>query len=263
MKVSSSLGLFLFFAGIAQIGSTMPAAFAQQTGAQGASAGSTVGELSAAFSGGKTIQNVQLSGDAVWYAGSLEDSGTVTLTASPDGSWQMQLLLGASGQRTETQTGAGSSANCLWAGSDRVTHQVDLGNCWRPALWFLPAFSLQPSLVTNSFGIADLGMGTVGASKTEYRHLQGQLNPSSLPNSQGTSIEQQGTADLGLDPVTLLPAVLAYSIRPDNGAQVAIAIEVHYSDYHAINGVQIPFLIQRYVNGSLQLEIRVYSAQIN
>jgi hypothetical protein len=57
--------------------------------------------------------------------------------------------------------------------------------------------------------------------------------------------------------------VLAYSIHPDNGAPVAIAIEVHYSDYHAVNGVQIPFLIQRYVNGALQLEIQVSSAQIN
>jgi hypothetical protein len=61
-----------------------------------------------------------------------------------------------------------------------------------------------------------------------------------------------------------LPAVLAYTVHPDNGAQgVTIAIEVHYSDYRTVNGVQVPFLIQRYVNGSLQLEISVSSAQIN
>jgi hypothetical protein len=66
-----------------------------------------------------------------------------------------------------------------------------------------------------------------------------------------------------LDTVTLLPAVLTYSLHPDNGAQFEIAVEVHYSDYRAVNGVHIPFLIQRYVNGSLQLEIRVSSAEIN
>jgi hypothetical protein len=119
------------------------------------------------------------------------------------------------------------------------------------------------SQLPSNLGVVDLGMGTVGASPTAYRHLQGQLDFSSLPNSLSTYLAQQGSSDLGLDPVTFLPMVLAYSIHPDNGAPVAIAIEVHYSDYHAVNGVQIPFLIQRYVNGALQLEIQVSSAQIN
>jgi hypothetical protein len=66
-----------------------------------------------------------------------------------------------------------------------------------------------------------------------------------------------------VDPVSFLPAVLSYSIRPDNGAPISIAIEIHYSNYQAINGVQIPFTIQRYVNGSLQLEVDVTSAQVN
>jgi hypothetical protein len=30
-----------------------------------------------------------------------------------------------------------------------------------------------------------------------------------------------------------------------------------------VNGVQIPFTIQRYINGSLQLEIDITSAQVN
>ena len=74
---------------------------------------------------------------------------------------------------------------------------------------------------------------------------------------------QRSTADLGLDPKTRLPAVLSYTTRPDNGAAIPIAVEIHYTNYQAINGVQIPFTIERYVNGSLQLEIAVTSAQIN
>jgi hypothetical protein len=69
--------------------------------------------------------------------------------------------------------------------------------------------------------------------------------------------------DIYLNPTSLLPAVLAYSVRPDNGAPTAIAIEVHYSNYRTVNGIQIPFTIQRYVNGALQLEIQVSAAQIN
>lgn len=74
---------------------------------------------------------------------------------------------------------------------------------------------------------------------------------------------QQSTTNLGLDPVSLLPAVMTFSVHPDNGAPSSIAIEIHYSDYHSVSGVQIPFHIQRYVNGSLQLDILVNSAQIN
>lgn len=71
------------------------------------------------------------------------------------------------------------------------------------------------------------------------------------------------TTDIGLDTVSLLPAVLAYSVHPDNGAPVSIAIEIHYSDYRTVSGVQIPFHIQRYVNGFLQLDILVSSAAVN
>jgi hypothetical protein len=246
------------FARIMLLALLTPAAFAQ-----GASTANVLGRLSTAFSGGQIVQSVQLSGSATWYAGSTEDSGTVTLTASSNGASQMQLALAAKGQRTESKTGTGSNASCQWAGNDGVAHNVDLGNCWKPTLWFLPPFSLQPSQLPSNLGVVDLGIGTVGTSSTTYRHLQGQLNFSSLPNSLSTYLAQQGSADLGLDPVTLLPMVLAYSIHPDNGAPVAIAIEVHYSEYRAVNGVQIPFLIQRYVNGALQLEIQVSSAQIN
>jgi hypothetical protein len=230
--------------------------------AQGANSGTVLGQLATVFSGSQVVQQVQLSANATWYAGSLEDTGTVTLTASSGGSSQMQLLLATSGQRTETQTGAGSSASCQWAGNDGVAHDVDLGNCWKPALWFLPSFSLQPSLLPSNLNVVDLGIGTFGSGDNTYRHLQCQLVLNSSSGSPLSSITQRSTTDIGLDPVSLLPAVLTYSIYPDNGATVPIVIEILYSNYRAVNGVQIPFDIQRYVNGSLQLEIQVSSAQI-
>ncbi|MGD0733374.1 MAG: hypothetical protein ABR956_19075 [Terracidiphilus sp.] len=258
MQFSPFARQILSFAPIAILSLPLPVAQAQGSGAA-----TVLSQLSAAFSGNQIVQSVQLSGSAAWYAGSLEDTGTVSLTASTNGSSQMQLSLAATGQRTETQTGAGSSATCQWAGANGTTHQVDLGNCWRPALWFLPALSLYPSQLPGYLGIVDLGSGAVGFSGNTYRHLQGQLN---LPGPTGTlltNVPQRSLTDIGLDPVTLLPAVIAYSVYPDSGAQVPVAVEVHYSNYQTVNGVQIPFLIQRYVNGSLQLQITVSSAQIN
>jgi len=95
----------------------------------GANPNSTLGQLAAAFSGGQVVQQIQLTGTATWTAGSLVDSGTAALTASTTGSSQMQLNLASTGQRTETQTGTGSSAVCQWAGSDGVAHQLSVESC--------------------------------------------------------------------------------------------------------------------------------------
>jgi hypothetical protein len=51
--------------------------------------------------------------------------------------------------------------------------------------------------------------------------------------------------------------------RRKNGLARTHTIEAHYSNYQDVNGVKIPFLIQRYVNNSLQLEISLTSAQVN
>jgi hypothetical protein len=219
-------------------------------------------QMAASFSGGQVVQQIQIIGTASWNAGSLQDTGTVTLTASADGSSLMQLSLAVTGPRTETQTGAGSSANCQWAGADGIGHQISLANCWKPEMPFFPELSLQPSLLPSYVGIADLGLGSVGSGSGTYRHLQTQLALTGLPAALAATVTQQSTTDLGLDPVTLLPAILSYSVLPDSGPQTPISIEIRYSNYQTVNGVQIPFTIQRYVNGSLQLAISVSSVQI-
>jgi hypothetical protein len=205
---------------------------AQQSPSQGVNSTNILTQLATAVAGGQAVSQVQITGTATWNAGSLQDSGTATLTAAADGSSsQMQLLLSSSGQKTETQTGAGSSADCQWSGADGVAHEISIGNCWRPQVWFLPALTLQPSLLPNYVGVVDLGTGTVGFSQNTYRHLQNQLAFSGLPADLVGTIPQQSTSDLGLDQTTLLPAVLAYSVTPDSGGSTPIAIEIHYSNY--------------------------------
>ena len=233
------------------------------TTATGTNATTLLNQLSTAFSGGNVVHQVQLTGSASWHVGSLNDTGSATLSAATTGSSQLQLSLSSSGTRIEAESGQGTNLACTWAGDDGVAHAIDPGNCWQPMIWILPPLSLQPSLLPSYLGAVDLGSGTVGFSTATYRHLQGELVFPTLTGNLASDIMQRSTADLGLDPTSLLPAVLAYSIRPDNGAPIPIAIEIHYSNYQPINGVQIPFTIQRYVNGSLQLEISVSSAQVN
>lgn len=263
LKATRFLPLHFFFLGAALVTSLTVFASAQEAPAQGVNAGSLLNQLSTAFSGGKTVQRVQLSGSATWKAGGLEDSGTVSLTASADGSSEMQLFLASTGQRTETQAAGGPDATCQWAGADGHTHEIRSGACWRPVNWLLPTLSLQPSLLNANTGIVDLGSGAVGSNPIIYRHLQSQFVFPDLSKSTVADVMQRSTTDVGLDPVSLLPAALTYSVHPDNGAMMLISIEVRYSDYRVVGGAQIPFTIQRYVNGSLQLQISISSAQVN
>jgi hypothetical protein len=128
--------------------------------------------------------------------GSLNDSGTATLSAASTGSAQLQLSLSASGQRTETQSGEGIDLSCTWTGADGTTHAIEPGNCWRPMLWFLPQLSLQPSLLSSSLGAVDLGTGTVGFGTAAFRHLQSQLVLPDMSSALASTMMQRSTADL-------------------------------------------------------------------
>jgi hypothetical protein len=168
------------------------------TGSTGASAAALLTQLSTAFSGGNVVHQVQLTGNASWHVGSLNDTGSATLSAATTGASQVQLSLSSSGTRTETQSGQGSNLTCTWSGQDAVAHAIDPGNCWRPALWFLPALSLQPSLLPSYVGALDLGSTPVGYGAATYRHLQSELVLPDLTTTLAGDIMQRSTADLGL-----------------------------------------------------------------
>ena len=237
------------------------AAWGQSSSTQSTDATATLAQISNAFSGNKPVSHVQLSGSATWYSGGNQDTGTATLTASASGGAQMQLSMTQKGAWTETQSDIGFGMDCGWAGSDGVLHSGDALNCLKPVVWFLPSLSLQSSQIPSGIGAADLGMGTVGPGS--YHHLQLQAVLSDMPNRLLTDSVQASTVDIGLDPHTLLASVLRYQVHPDSGAQVQIPIEIRYSNYQTVNGVVVPFTIQRYLNGSLQLQITINSASIN
>ena len=202
------------------------AVFAQQTPPQQTNATGLIGQISNAFSAGQLIHQITLSGNAIWHAGGQDDSGPVTLTATMTGEFQLNLQL-SRGQRLETRTGTGTSATCNWTGSDGKAHTIDLGNCWKPAIWFLPSISLQSSMLSSSLVAEDLGQEPIGSDSTSYRHLKAQLRTIGLPTEMIANMAKRSVTDIGLDPTTMLPAVLAYKVHPDNGASIPISVEAH------------------------------------
>lgn len=207
------------------------------------------------------VTNVTLTGTADWYAGSLHDTGTATLTASSDGTSQVQLSLDKGGPRTETQSATGPSMKCQWSGADAKIHQKDYFNCLKPAVWFLPSLSLQSTAIPTSITVADLG--TESTPEGNRRHLQAQFSPTAFAGDTNALAQLPSSSmDIEIDPNSSLPVALRYKVRPDSGADVKIPILVKFSDYRNINGVEIPYRIERYVNGTLQLQITLQSSQI-
>lgn len=69
--------------------------------------------------------------------------------------------------------------------------------------------------------------------------------------------------DLFLNSTTLLPVALSFAAHPDNNALLDIPVQVQFSNYQNVGGVQIPFHIQKFLNYSLSLDLQVQSAVLN
>jgi hypothetical protein len=226
-----------------------------------AGAPAIVDQMSAAFSGRQTIHRIQLSGAATLQAGSLQDSGTATLTAAADGSAQIQLALSSTGTRTETQTAANANRICQWSGSDGEVHDTSGANCLTAIDWFLPQIILQP---TTPLSI--LSANYAGVQSTEWGDCHvftNQVNlGSKLANAAAVArIQRQSSTTLYLDSSTALPKVMRYQLVSDAGNR-QIAVEVRYSAYRTLSGVSIPSHIERYLNGSLELTFDITQATI-
>ena len=69
--------------------------------------------------------------------------------------------------------------------------------------------------------------------------------------------------DLYLDSSTFLPAAMTFDIHPDGDALTDIPIVVRFSDYRLVNGTQVPFHVQRFLNNGLVLDFQFETAAVN
>ena len=216
----------------------------------------------AAFSEGKPVNTVTLNATAQWIVGSDNETGNATLIANADGSYIVQLQL-AQGTRSESQTSFASGQTCSWSGTNGVSHLVPRHNCMGNVAWFLPMMALfrnqQPGAV-NTFLVGS----TAGAASQLLDIRQQQTPPAMFPSDAAAALlTHLSTVDIYLDPTSYLPTGLAYNLHPDQNAGSDIPVQVVFTNYRTVSGVSVPFRIQRYVNGTLQLNLTVTQASAN
>jgi hypothetical protein len=205
----------------------------------------------AAMTGGVVVNDVALSGNVTAIAGSDNQTGTATLLATQGNSSRVELNLG-SGKRTDIQNGSGGSSLGTWSTNDGPSKAYAAQNTATDASWFFPALGsiADPNAVLTLVGQEQRGGSAV-------YHLR------SYRTNTISFVQQLSQMDFYLDAVSLLPVACTFNVHPDNDMNVNIPVEIDYSGYQSSNGVQVPMHIQRYIQGSLTLDLTLTSVSIN
>jgi hypothetical protein len=229
----------------------LTAAFSQTSG-QGS--GSVI-----AFSNAGFVSSVQMSGTAAWHYGSDEQSGSVTLQANANGKSRLELRLNR-GTRVETQNAfTDADRTCTWSGFDGVEHSTASHNCWLSTVWFLPHITMQagaaaPDVVACSQISAD---GKIVRLHCE-RHPGG-----ARADQTDKLLAQVSAVELDVDAATGFAQSLLFNAHPDTDAGTDIPTEIQFSDYRTVQGVMIPFHIQKFVNHALVLDLQISDVTVS
>ncbi|MBS1823384.1 MAG: hypothetical protein JST61_15650 [Acidobacteria bacterium] len=218
-----------------------------------------------AFSGGKPVSSVNMTGTAHWTAGSSKDSGPARLIANVTGENVAEFDL-SNGPRIEKQSALAENRTCTWSGKDGVAHDASPANCSISTAWFLPHLALQSTGLPSALSVQSSGTVTEKAVSTphiQYGAMVVRASASKAYSTLATQMQTWSKTDLALDSATMLPRSLKYSLHPDSNSFSNVQVEVRYSNYKNISGVELPMHTERYVNGSLQLSIDIDSATVS
>jgi hypothetical protein len=212
----------------------------------------------AALSGGTPLTDITLTGTAQRIAGSDDETGTATLKAI--GGASRFVLNFSSGPRTEIQNAVWGTPAGSWSGPDGVAHAISFHNLLTDPAWFFPAFPITHGI---SSGYAAIYVGHETREGRAVEHLT--ISQTTILQTPGAAqqIGHLSQTDFFLDSTTYLPAAATFNIHPDNNELLNIPIEVRFSDYRAVNGVQIPFHVQKLLNHGLILDLQFTTAAVN
>jgi hypothetical protein len=204
------------------------------------------------------VHSIVMTGNATWTSGSDQESGSATLTGYSTGQSSIELQL-SGGTRGETQNAfTDADRTCTWTGTDGVTHNVALHNCWLSTVWFLPQITMQPGVAAP-----DDVSSSAPASNGKTVIVHHERHPVAVRDTKTAAmLANVSKVDLGVDASSHLPQWLLFQLHPDNDAGVNLQVEVDFSDYRTVNGITVPFHIQKFINHTLVLDLQIASVQV-
>jgi hypothetical protein len=213
-------------------------------------------ESLAALTGGKVVNDVVLVAVATVSASKNTIQGA-NLWAQGRGKSRVELLNGSVVSQKELRNLDDGYPVGSWSGKDGVMHPCAVHNCATDAAWFFPALLMFSGQNSNP----DLVLTFVGEEQmfgVNVQHLRSSLRKQAVP-----ALQQLSIVDLYIDSTSHLPSAIVFSTHPDNDSALNIPVVVRFSDYRDVDGVQVPFTVEKFIQGSLVLNLKVTSALIN
>jgi hypothetical protein len=229
----------------------------------------------AAQVGTAQVADATLSGAAQRIAGSDDEAGTSALTTMSAGESKLALSF-PSGTFTEIRTPVGQPPPSApagatvpagaWIGPDGVSHAIVAQNLSTDPTWFFPAFTIGRLISSQNYVVSYVGQESHDGQQVLHLSASQQFWPSvggQAPVPLPSLIAHVSQMDLYLAPTSLLPVALDFNVHPDNNANLDIPVEIRFSGYQPVNGVQVPFHVQKYVNNGLVLDLQLNHAALN
>lgn len=211
---------------------------------------------------GQPVNDIVLTGTATHFDGVKTDSGTAIVKIKGTEESRIDLAL-SSAARSEVRGLAGRTPKGAWnIGTQPAQHQP-LHNMLTPACWASPVAVLAALVRPGS------NVGYVGQEQrfgVTVDHLRANYVPPTikLANANTVALVQRLSAyDLYVDATSHLPLSVAFNIHADNDLNIDIPVEVQFSNYNKVNGVMVPFRIQRLFRKTVNLDFTVTAATLN
>jgi len=219
-------------------------------------AATLVGQAITALTGGKAASGATLNGQATRTAGSDVETGTAVLQAK--GHLESKIALTLSGGSWQE---IWSDSQGSWTGPDGQSHSQAFHNSLVIGNWFCPAVALQALAADTSFGLAYVAAET--RQGVQVQHIQSTRILPGAGTAPDPVIQQLTAIELYLDATTFLPVALEFNTHPDFDALRNLPVRVELGNYQSVNGIGAPFHIQKFLQGSLFLDISVSTAAFN
>jgi hypothetical protein len=236
--------------------------WARQTVATSAQGAVLLQQAFGVLAGSVSLADVTLTGTARRIAGSDDETGTAVLKALATGEARMDFSF-PSGQRSEACANSANGPAGTWTGPDGKAHPLSQHNLMTDSSWFFPALTLGKLISSQGSTVSFVGQETRDGASVVHLTASQQFPAPDVPAEIATEMQHLSQMDIFLDSSTQLPVALAFNQHPDDDMGLDIPAEVRFSDYRAVNGVQVPFHIQRYLNNSLILDIQLQAATLN
>jgi hypothetical protein len=251
--LGSMLAAFLFAAPLALAQSNAPSESSPQ-------AVTLATQAMAALVGSTQVSDVTLTGTGTRTAGSDVASGTVALKALGINYSRLDLTL-SDGSRSEIRNLSGTTPQGVWIGLDGTAHAMADHNCLTAPAWFFPALTVLSQLSNPNLAISYVGQET--RNGVSVQHIQFLTRFPTLDPQVGNFLSPLTASDIYLNAATSLPVALLFNSHPDINAGINMPVEVDFSDYQLVQGVQVPFRIQQLMNGTLFLDLTIQAAVLN